>query len=200
MEIASAMNGSLPRNDNETRTHVCLPWGILLITAACFLAACSDGNGESDASLDADGVDAADQRPEICISHPNTCHTGSTVIDPYDCCTPPRQCCNLCFPPEGCGSRTECLETCPEVIPCGGIPDHDHVSCYYQPSQFEGTVYCPVDANPNPAAPLACAAVCETGVVCPMLDDRFGDAALCCPENWSCETVPLYNLPVCAEP
>lgn len=160
--------------------------------------ACGNGGGGGDGGTNGDAP--ADVRPEICYAHPNTCNTGGGGIEPYDCCSPPKQCCNLCYPPEQCGSRTDCLEECPETIPCEGVPGRDRLSCYYDPSELTGTAYCPVHENPSAFFPVACAAECPTGVECPLPEDRFGDAALCCPENWSCDTVSLYNLPVCVEP
>lgn len=173
---------------------------LFLAASGSVLLSCNGDDGGRDTEVDGDAADIVDLRPEICYAHPNTCNTGGGVIEPYNCCSAPRVCCNLCFPPEHCGSRTECLEECPQTIPCEGNPTRDNLSCYFNPSDFSGTVYCPVHENPNPAFAIACVADCPTGVICPLPEEIYGDTALCCPENWSCDTVPLYNLPVCVSP
>ncbi|MFH1436786.1 MAG: hypothetical protein ABIJ56_13850 [Pseudomonadota bacterium] len=177
---------------------------LLRLSAACAAAACDGGgNGEEDAAVDADAQDAPDfldMGAEFCTSHPNACHTGGGGIDPFDCCRTPKECCNLCFPAENCGSRTDCMETCPRTMPCEGLPGSSALACWYNPDDFSGTVYCPVSENPNPAFSLACTGGCSTGVECPLPEDPYGDTALCCPENWRCDIVSGYNLPYCVEP
>ena len=170
----------------------------LILAAAALMSSCGGDGGDRDASTD--GADAADGRSEMCIAHPNSCVSGGSTIPAYDCCSPPKVCCDLCFPPERCGSKAECLESCPGTIPCEGIPGQDNLSCYYDPSTMEGTAYCPVHQSPGAAAPVACVAECPTGVTCPLPADPYGDTALCCPEGTVCATVPLYGLPRCDTP
>jgi hypothetical protein len=172
----------------------------LMVVLACTATpGCGGGGGSEDGGLDPDS-DAPDVRPEICFAHPNTCNTGGGGIEPYDCCSPPRTCCNLCFPPDQCGSRTDCLERCPQTIPCEGLPDASRVSCYFDPDDFSGTAYCPVHLSPSPLTPTACTADCPTGVECPLPEEMYGDTALCCPEGRVCDVTPLYDLPVCVAP
>ena len=173
---------------------------VLLLASICSPGCGGGGGGSDDAGMDGDTPDASDARPEICISHPYTCHTGGGGIEAFDCCTPPRKCCNLCFPAEGCRSKTDCMETCPLTIPCDGAAGPTQLACYYFPEDFTGTVYCPVVAGINPGFPLACRGSCESSVVCPLPPDPYGDSALCCPEGWACDTVPGYDLPVCVSP
>jgi hypothetical protein len=171
----------------------------LSILALCLSAGCGGGGGSEDGGLDPD-AEVSDVRSELCTAHPNTCNTGGGVIEAYDCCSPPRVCCDLCFPPDRCGSRTECLEECPRTIPCEGFPEVSDISCYYDPADLAGTAYCPMHLSPNPSTPTACVAECPTTTVCPLPQELYGNAALCCPEGSSCETVPLYELPRCVGP
>lgn len=138
-----------------------------------------------------------DVKPEICVAHPDTCWTGSGPEGPFDCCRSPKKCCDLCLSPGSCGSQTMCLEVCPEIVPCEGIPMGGYMSCYYEPSAFSGSVYCPVPSNPSPHS-VACVSECSTGVECPF-PEGYDNVYLCCPEGRSCGMVEGYELPFCSE-
>ncbi len=168
--------------------------GTFATLALLVAAGCDPGD---DAPLDASADHGADLAPDVCSSHPNTCNLDDrNPLAPWDCCPASQTCCALCYDADLCGQHYECRPTCPETLPCSGVPGSGGFSCTYDPEDFASTVYCPVPGGALPDTVVECSATCTTGVVCPFDTAAFGDAALCCPEATTCVTGG-FGLPFC---
>lgn len=165
----------------------------VILTALIGTCGCDGDSGNKDATADT----AADNAPDACASHPGTCNLDDrNPLAPWDCCPVGQTCCPLCHDETRCQFNYECMDRCPETLPCTGTPGTGALSCYYDPDDIPATAYCPVPEGAAPDGVVACTGTCETGVVCAFDEATFGDAALCCPASTSC-AVSGFGLPFC---
>jgi hypothetical protein len=166
---------------------------VVLLAAGCGEDGSGGGDTSTDSAADTGGPDTFDP----CSRYPNACNLDSrNPHAPYDCCASGTTCCALCNDETMCQLNYECLATCPETLPCTGSAGAGGFSCYYDPSDFTATVYCPVPSGSPPDTTVPCTADCATGITCAFEPDPWGDAALCCPDGTACATSG-FGLPFC---
>lgn len=170
---------------------------ISLIALALALATCGEDGSTSDANQDIPADPPREEAFDPCTRYPDSCNgDGRNPHAPYDCCPVGTLCCALCHDETLCGMNYECRTVCPETLPCTGSTGSGGFSCYYDPEDFTGTVYCPVPSGSPPDDAVACSSSCATGIECAFPDGDWGDAALCCPEGTACGTSG-FGLPFC---
>ncbi|MBW2261838.1 MAG: hypothetical protein JRG91_07685 [Deltaproteobacteria bacterium] len=167
-----------------------------ILIVSLVLAGCGEDGSSSDAATDIPSDPPREEAFDPCTTYPNTCNLdGRNPHAPFDCCPAGTVCCALCHDENRCEMNYDCRDTCPETLPCTGTGGTGGFSCYYDPADFTGTVYCPLPPGAPPDDAVACTDTCTTGVECPF-DSSWGDAALCCPGATTCETSG-FGLPFC---
>jgi len=170
----------------------------IAFAALVLASACGDGSGSGDAAAEEPVDTAAEDTFDPCLHYPGSCNLdGRNPHAPYDCCPTGTECCPMCHDDSRCGLAYECLASCPETLPCTGSTGGGGFSCYYDPGDITGTVYCPVPEGSLPNSAVPCTSECAAGTICPFPADPWGDAALCCPAGTSCATSG-FDLPFCS--